>query len=125
MIPRESLVGFIIQFAFVSIRFVLLSPLSIFFGSSLFARYEPAGAGAISTGMWGAGTKGIPITTSVEQLETLPWATRYLRCSKEFSQCKAHRYEAKCWIERPDVVPPTKQSGKPGGQASWHPGNRE
>jgi hypothetical protein len=89
------------------------------------ALYEPGGGGAISTGMWGTSTKGIPLTTSATQVNELPYAARYLECDKEaMSLCKTNRFNATCWIERNDIVPPTAQARIPDGQASWHPGNR-
>lgn len=90
------------------------------------ALYEPAGGGAISTGMWGTSTKGIPKTKNVTQVNELPYWARYLECDKEaLGLCKGNRYNATCWIPRDDGVEPgVKQGGKPGGQASWHPGNR-
>ena len=89
------------------------------------ALYEPAGAGSINTGMWGTSSKGMPQTTSATQVDELPYAARYLECDKEaMSICKNVRYNASCWIERDDIVPPTPQASKPSGQASWHPGNR-
>lgn len=36
-----------------------------------------------------------------------------------------YRHEGNgCWVERDDFTPPTPQNPAPGGQASWHPGNR-
>ena len=62
---------------------------------------------------------------SAAQVETLPWAARYLECASEAKDlCKQRRYNATCWIPRDDVEPVTKQRPQPQGQASWHPGNR-
>ena len=55
----------------------------------------------------------------------IPFALRYMSCSSEIqSVCKTHEYEAKCWIDRPDVKPPKKQRDFPDGRAGWHPGMR-
>jgi len=77
---------------------------------------------------------GMPRTADAVQVETLPYATRYLECDRggEANQlCKKNRYNSTCWIPRRSskdgddvLVPPTKQLPSPGGQASWHPGNR-
>ena len=51
---------------------------------------------------------------------------RYLNCPRGQNQiCKDHAYEGNgCWVERADFTPSTPQKKQPGGQASWHPGNR-
>lgn len=66
------------------------------------------------------------MTNDAVQVSQLPWAARYLNCGNEAAQlCKTIRYNATCWIQRNDGLQPvTKQREKPGGQASWHPGNR-
>lgn len=76
-----------------------------------------------ATGSATAGMLGVPLTDDAETVGALPWAAQYIRCSEELKQeCKKHRYHSSCWIERDDVSPTTKQAGKVGGQASWHPG---
>jgi len=98
------------------------------------ARY---GAGAIATGELAVrmpldattapADLTMPITENAVQVETLPYATRYLNCDHEAVQlCKSRRFNATCWVEREDgLVPPKPQKPKPGGQASWHHGNRK
>jgi len=76
-------------------------------------------------GLLGTGEIGIPVTEDEVQAETLPYAVRHYTCDQEHGQmCRDHKYMANCWVERPDVTPPKKQNGAPGGQASWHPGFR-
>ena len=74
----------------------------------------------------GSGMEGMPMTESAVQVSEVPWSARYLNCGQDATQlCKGIRYNATCWIERDDgFVPEKKQLGNPGGQASWHPGNR-
>lgn len=73
---------------------------------------------------WGGGFSGIQKTVNATQVETIPWATRYIDCEKEFfKECRAASYMGKCWYDRPDFTPP-KQNAEPGGRAKWHPGNR-
>ncbi len=70
---------------------------------------------------------GIPETSDVVQAETLPFATRYMKCGVDNkSQCteNEHKFRANCWIERKDVTPPRKQDPRPGSQVGWHPGFR-
>lgn len=83
---------------------------------------------AADVGVPGNGMFAIPQTESTEQVETLPWAARYLKCAQEMAQvCRSSgaRYIGNCWVEREDV-PPQNWSfkGEPSGRASWHPGNR-
>lgn len=68
----------------------------------------------------------MPVTQDAVQASTVPFAARYLNCANEAAQvCKSIRYNSTCWINRDDDIKPvTKQKGQPGGQASWHPGNR-
>jgi len=70
---------------------------------------------------------GLKKTESDEQALELPWATRYVLCDKddiELCTRNEHKYNATCWIDRPDVSPLVEQREKPGSQVSWHPGNR-
>ena len=65
------------------------------------------------------GTPSMLATTkSVEQAETLPFALRHLFCDKGVSTCtdRDHKYSAKCWTDRVDVEPPTKQNEGYGSQ---------
>lgn len=76
-------------------------------------------------GQFGSASLGIPISENESQVETLPYATQYMKCNNERGDlCKANKFHANCWVERPDVTPPTKQEAKPGSQVSWHPGFR-
>jgi hypothetical protein len=78
-------------------------------------------------GTAGRGTFGIPTAETLEQVEAMPWASRYLKCGSDINQiCKENKYIGHCWDDEthPDVVPPTKQLSAPSGQAGWHPGNR-
>ncbi len=79
-------------------------------------------------GAWGTGMDGVPLTTSPQQVKSLPYAARYLKCSNDqLNLCKEDRYCAKCWIEREDTVPRTNFAfirRKPAGQVRWHPGWR-
>jgi hypothetical protein len=82
-------------------------------------------AGADVAGL-GSGTSGLLVTQDEKQAETVPWAARYLNCAKERADLcgNPNRYASKCWVDREDVIPPTKQRDMVGGQASWHPGFR-
>jgi hypothetical protein len=73
----------------------------------------------------GSGMKGLPMVESEEQAMKIPYAARYLVCADEVrSLCNNNKYNAVCWIDRPDVTPPTKQYAATKGRASWHPGFR-
>jgi hypothetical protein len=86
--------------------------------------YKEVDADVGEVGDYGAGYLGIPKSENATQVETIPWATRYIDCSKEFYQeCRKKSYMGKCWYDRPDVTP-LKQNAEPGGRAKWHPGNR-
>ena len=62
---------------------------------------------------------------TLDEVKELPWAAQYVHCGPEISGiCRQNAYIGRCWIEREDVTPPTKQKKAPGGRASWHPGNR-
>ena len=76
-------------------------------------------------GYQGNADKGIPVTKSLAHAASLPYATRYMKCESEINgMCASEKYHSKCWVPRPDVIPPVTQYDKAGGQASWHPGNR-
>lgn len=70
-----------------------------------------------------------PLTTGIDQVETLPYATRYMRCDPSVvSMCGSRgldKYHCSCWEKRTDVETQTKIGPQVGGQASWHPGDRE
>ena len=75
--------------------------------------------GFIFSGMWGAGTVGIPKTSSIAELDKIPYAARYVECtSSTQAVCRKVGYNGVCWIDRPDVVPEKKQ-GAMSGRAKW------
>ena len=78
-------------------------------------------------GEWGTAMRGIPETTSEEQVHTLPWAVQYLRCTAEMADtCRREKYCTTCWQDRDDgLTPPIRQVQNPPGQVGWHPGWRE
>ncbi len=72
----------------------------------------------------------MPLTTGLDQVDELPWATQYQTCeANAIDLCsgrdKTLKYDAYCWVDRSDYTPAKKQvtNGVP-SQASWHPGNR-
>jgi hypothetical protein len=81
----------------------------------------------VDVGLQGSHSLGIPNAETMEDLEKIAWAPRYMRCGNEIKKevCKPHDYSGVCWIERPDgFTPPTSQNAEPGGRASWHPGDK-
>jgi len=81
-------------------------------------------AGA-DVGYPGEGTFGLPKATTVEDLDTFPWAVRYMNCDPTLKDiCRQNEYNGTCWLDRDDYTPTTPQRAAPGGRASWHPGNR-
>eukprot|EP00934_Nitzschia_sp_Nitz4_P005318 Nitzschia sp. Nitz4//scaffold398_size17708//4157//6632//NITZ4_008802-RA/size17708-augustus-gene-0.22-mRNA-1//1//CDS//3329550300//5308//frame0 len=79
----------------------------------------------VDVGMAGTGHAGIPTQTTMAEVEALPWAAQYVRCSGDVAGlCRQNEYTGVCWIERDDFTPPTAQ-GNMEGRASWHPGNRK
>jgi hypothetical protein len=76
-------------------------------------------------GLYGTGEVGIAVTKDEAHADKLPYALQYYTCDGEHGEiCRDHKYNANCWVDRPDVTPPTKQGNKPGSQVSWHPGFR-
>ena len=76
-------------------------------------------------GMQGTSFDGIPTTETPEQVQQIPWASRYIKCSSQMrGDCRVKGYHAGCWIERSDFTPPKKQQGKTTGRAKWHPGDK-
>lgn len=78
-------------------------------------------------GTAGRGTFGVATAETLEDLEEMPWAARYLKCGSDVNAiCNDNKYVGHCWddIIHPDVEPPTKQDSVPGGRAKWHPGSR-
>ena len=81
--------------------------------------------GEADTGFVGSADVGIPKAETIEELDAIPWAARYMKCNNELSSvCSPYKYAGRCWIDRDDVTPPTPQNEAPGGRAGWHPGNR-
>ena len=83
-------------------------------------------AGADVGGL-GSGISGVFVTTDEKQAETLPWAVRFLNCAKErLDLCDSNKRRIQCWVDREDVIPPTKQQEgiRTTGGAGWHPGFR-
>jgi len=73
----------------------------------------------------GDGTYGIPEVQDAIQALEIPWAARYMKCSRDTNDlCEANKYNGTCWIERDDVQPARSQSGVVPGRVSWHPGWR-
>jgi hypothetical protein len=73
----------------------------------------------------GTGLRGIPLTESEEQARKLPYAVRYLKCSRHRKDlCDDNTYNARCWVYRRDFIPPAKQGWAPGSGGSHHPGFR-
>ena len=67
---------------------------------------------------------GVPVITSMEQAETLPWAAQEFVCDKTVKDLCGRGLLDECWVPRSDYTPTTKQSPHVGGKASWHPGYR-
>jgi len=70
----------------------------------------------------------LPLTTGIEQAETLPLAARYQRCDLPVKQMcgdkgNKNKFDATCWVPRSDYEVEKVSANFP-GQASWHPGNR-
>ena len=71
------------------------------------------------------GTSNMEKMETLDEIKKLPWAKQYVSCGSELKDiCRANEYAGRCWIERDDFEPSTKQDAEPGGRASWHPGNR-
>ena len=72
-------------------------------------------------------TEGIIKTASHEQAQQIPWAMRYLACTKPFrGECRYNYYTGTCWLNRTDTPSPLgkKSPNAPPGRAGWHPGVR-
>lgn len=79
----------------------------------------------VDVGYMGSARKGITEATSMEEMGSLPWAMRTVKCSAEIHQeCRKEEYRGVCWIERDDFTPENNQLGVPAGRAGWHPGDR-
>eukprot|EP00558_Chaetoceros_sp_UNC1202_P010884 CAMPEP_0197243762 /NCGR_PEP_ID=MMETSP1429-20130617/9101_1 /TAXON_ID=49237 /ORGANISM="Chaetoceros sp., Strain UNC1202" /LENGTH=881 /DNA_ID=CAMNT_0042704027 /DNA_START=58 /DNA_END=2703 /DNA_ORIENTATION=- len=70
----------------------------------------------------------VPLTTGIDQVETLPYAARYMKCDATVgAMCGSRgmdKFHASCWEPRSDVNATVKQRPQPSGQASWHGGDR-
>ena len=88
--------------------------------------YNTTSEGSIDVGYPGDGSFGIRKAHDFDDLETIPWAQRYMQCGNDIksSICKKQEYNGTCWIDRPDYSPEKQQNKSPGGKASWHPGFR-
>ena len=63
-------------------------------------------------GQLGNALAGVPLTTSEIVGSELPWAAQDLNCPLDMHDiCKMeeHQFESQCWVERPDITPPTPQ----------------
>ncbi len=70
--------------------------------------------------------ENIPITEDEEQAKTLPLAARYLKCAESAKElCEKKKFNARCWVDRDDITPPTEQRKTPRDQTEDHPGFRE
>lgn len=75
----------------------------------------------------GSGMSGIPKADISEELDSIPYAARYMRCHNDIKKdfCDPQTYSGICWITRDDYEPVKHQDKAPGGRASWHPGHRQ
>lgn len=72
-----------------------------------------------------AGEGVMPVATSLDHALTLPFATRYQACDPNAADvCKLEKYHDFCWVTRSDYNPTQRLQAHVGGQASWHPGDR-
>jgi hypothetical protein len=79
-------------------------------------------------GFFGTAKIGIPVPNTQQELDKVKWAAKYIFCGNDINndKCRPNRYNATCWLDRPDGFKPwTKQENYPGGRAGWHPGNKE
>jgi len=78
--------------------------------------------------MPGSGMHGIQETLDEEQVLTLPFASRYMKCPPESKDLCNHpnpnRFQAVCWVGRDDVTPSKPQNPTVSSQVGWHPGFR-
>lgn len=100
-------------------------PILIDGGGSSFNNLEEETGNNLWAGGRLPGAGVLPIATSMEHVLTLPFATRYQACDPNASDvCKLEKYHDFCWVERGDYNPTQKINGHVGGQAGWHPGDR-
>jgi hypothetical protein len=99
-----------VPFFFQSVRFHLLlvrSTATLFYSNLLSLRLSGEG-----------GLKGIPTTETMDQVKTIPYATRYISCAGPMNgECRKSGYNGVCWIDRPDVTPVKKQANPMPGRA--------
>lgn len=107
-------------------RIGLLLHQPVLWGNPDGERYDAEGikAGMITVG---GGQYLLPYLDDLENIEDIPFWARYMNCSEALKDlCFKRRYNATCWEQRDDgLEPPQKQAGNPGGQAKWHPGNKD
>jgi len=61
--------------------------------------------------------EGVPVTRDESQAKELPWAVRYLNCESDIVEiCNSNKFNAACWVDRDDIIPPTEQKEHPCGQ---------
>ena len=63
-------------------------------------------------GQLGNALQGVPETSSRKVAYDLPWAAQYLNCPKSMkSTCedKMYLFQSRCWVEQPNVPPPSPQ----------------
>ncbi|CAJ1951846.1 unnamed protein product [Cylindrotheca closterium] len=79
----------------------------------------------VDIGSPGSAHDGIPMIKSHEQVKTMPWAMRAVRCTNDLhSICRKGEYIGQCWVDRDDFTPNNPQGDAPKGRATWHPGSR-
>jgi hypothetical protein len=76
--------------------------------------------------VYGTGLRGVPLTTSEEQVKNIAWAAQFLKCHSLLKDvCREKQYRSRCWIERDDVTPIVKQRANlPEQSPLYHPGYR-
>ena len=67
---------------------------------------------------------GIPVITSMDQAEKLPWAVQEFVCDATVKDLCGRGLLDECWVPRSDFTPTTGQAAHVGGKAGWHPGWR-
>lgn len=77
----------------------------------------------VDTGCFGNAQSGLKDVENFEMQKTLPFATRYMKCSHDNQElCKPFKFMGTCWINRTDYTPEREQKGSLPGRARWHPG---
>ena len=77
--------------------------------------------GAHVGGLTSGDSSFLNTTTSLEQAFSLPFALQHFVCAKGVDSCNSneYKYNARCWVDRVDVDPPTAQDNKYGSQGSY------